>query len=167
MKRRDCLVAGLVAGFGASALAQAADPDVAPLVEWPPIRLLDGSTLEPASWRGQGGVIVFWSTTCPFCKRHNAHVDKLYRTSRAQRLRVLGIAQDTDPTAVRDYMASNDYRFPVALDVPGLRAQLTRRRVIPMTCVVDRDSRLRYAIPGEMFEDDVLELGKIATRGAA
>jgi hypothetical protein len=43
-----------------------------------------------------------------------------------------------------------------------LRSQLTDRRVIPMTCLVDRNGRPGLCIPGEMAEADVLALAKLA-----
>ena len=133
-------------------------------VEWPPIQLLDGGTLTPESWRGQSAVVVFWETYCPYCKRHNAHIDKLYRATRGSGLRVLSVALDADEAAVRRYMASNKFSFPVTLDGGVLRQRLTSRRVIPMTCVLDAQGRLVQSIPGEMAEDDVMELARFATR---
>jgi thiol-disulfide isomerase/thioredoxin len=162
--RRTCLVAGLGALGVASARAEAGAP--ASSFDWPPLRLLDGQTLAPASWQGQGAVVVFWETHCPFCKRHNARLDKLHRATRGQPLRVLGVALDTDEQVVRHYMAANDFRFPVTLDGTHLRARWTARRVIPMTLVFDRQGRLLQAIPGEMSEDDVLGLPGVAARGA-
>lgn len=141
--------------------------DTRPVIEWPEIQLLDRGTLSPGSWRGQAAVVVFWATYCPFCKRHNAHVDKLYRASQGQPLRVLGVALDGDAGSVRRYMAINHYEFPVALDGGDLRRRLTTRRVIPMTCAIDRQGRLLQAIPGEMFEDDVLRLARTLQRQPA
>ena len=158
MKRRDFVAACLIPVASGKASAQAA------AVEWPPIELLDGNILTPESWRGQSAVVVFWETYCPYCKRHNAHVAKLYRATRGQGLRVLGVALDTDEGAVRRYMASNNFSFPVAMDGGGLRQRVTSRRVIPMTCVLDAQGRVVQSIPGEMAEDDVLELARISTR---
>ncbi len=156
MKRRDCLLAGM-AGVVAGSV-RSAEPPPARGIDWPALRLLDGEPLAPASWRGQPALVVVWATYCPFCKRHNAHVDKLARQMRGQPLRILGLATDTDEAAVRSYMANNNYQFPVALDTGKLRQQLTQRRVIPMTCLIDRQGRLIEAIAGEMFEEDVMEL---------
>ena len=167
--RRDCLVRAMQA---AATLAAAATPGLtvnaqtssqAPKeIAWPALTLLDGTRLEPASWLEQPAVVVFWATYCAFCKRHNAHLDKLYRSPAAASLRILGVALDTDPQAVRRYMAANDYRFPVALEGGLLRAKLTSRRIIPTTCLIDRQGRLLQAIPGEMAEDDVLALAQLA-----
>jgi len=165
MKRRDWLVAG--AGVALSTVVRSEPADIGSVVRWPVIRLLDGGVLEPASWRGQPAMVVIWATWCPFCKRHNAHVDKLVGSAQGQGLRVLGIAMDTDESLVRQYMASNKYRFPVALDGGVLRRQLTAQRVIPMTCLIDRQGRLLQTIPGEMFEEDVMELAQALLKRAA
>ncbi len=132
------------------------------VLEWPLIQLLDGGTIAPASWRDLAAVVVFWATHCPYCKRHNAHVDKLYRASRGQPLRILTVAEDSNAGTVRRYMSAHNYSFPVALSDGMLRSRLTARRIIPMTCVIDREGRLRQAIPGEMSEDDVLGLAQAA-----
>lgn len=164
MRRRQLLLAGAAGPVTHLGAAQAVE--ATPVIAWPAIQLLDGSTLSPASWQGQAAVIVFWATYCPYCKRHNAHVDKLYRTMQGQALRVLGVALDSDVEAVRRYMAGNGFQFPVTLDTGALRRQFTARRVIPMTCVLDRQGHLLQAIPGEMAEDDVLGLARMRQRPA-
>jgi thiol-disulfide isomerase/thioredoxin len=156
MKRRHLLLAGAAAPLGPGVAAQPAAA-----VDWPTITLIDGSSISPESWRTQPAVVVFWATWCAFCKRHNAHVEALYRASRgAAPLRVLGLALDRDVQAVQQSMARNGYSFPVALDDGSLRARLTSRRMIPMTCLLDRQGHLLQAIPGEMAADDVLGLAR-------
>jgi thiol-disulfide isomerase/thioredoxin len=108
---------------------------------------------------GRGHVVVFWSVSCPFCKRHNAHVEKLHRAALAQHgPGVLTVARDRDPAAVRRSLAANGWHFPVTLDAQPLGAALAARRVVPLTVVVDARGRLKQAIAGEMFEEDVMEL---------
>jgi hypothetical protein len=46
----------------------------------------------------------------------------------------------------------------VTLEHEPLRAALSARKSIPLTVLVDRTGRIRQSIPGEMFEEDVLEL---------
>lgn len=166
MNRRELLAASACCAALDFAQAQTAQAPVA--IDWPPIELLDGRTIAPSSWQGLPSVVVFWATWCPFCKRHNAHVDKLWRAVQGGKssLRVLGVAQDRDPQLVRRYMEQNGYAFPVALDTMGLRARLTNRKVIPLTCVIDREGRLAQAIAGEMFEEDVLAFTQLATARA-
>jgi thiol-disulfide isomerase/thioredoxin len=168
MNRRDFNFACCAWPLPTLAGAQTAEGPGAP-IEWPPILLLDGSTLAPASWRGQAAVVVFWETFCPFCKRQNAHLNKLFRATQGQtqregqRLRILGVALDADEQAVRRYMKANDYAFPVAMDGGQLRQRLTSRRVIPMTCVLDAQGRLVQALAGEMFEEDVMAFARLAS----
>lgn len=148
----------LLGGLAAVAAAplRAAPPAPGETVRWPEVTLLDGSRWRPAAERAQ--VVVFWSVTCPFCKRHNAHVDKLHRAAGDGGPQVLTVSRDRDADAVRRYLAANGYAFPVSLDQDALAAALGPRRIIPLTLLVDRLGRLKQAIPGEMFEEDVMEL---------
>ena len=156
MKRRSLLASALTAF--AAAPARAAPAQNGQPVAWPDVQLLGGGTLKASDWAGRAGVVVFWSISCPFCKRHNVHVDKLYRASGDGGPQVLTVSRDRDAAAVRRYLAANGYAFPVSLDHDALAAALATRRVIPLTLLIDRQGRLKQAIPGEMFEEDVMEL---------
>lgn len=164
MKRRQLLTAGVVLPWTQAARAQQGQEPVHKAIDWPVLQLLDGTTLSPSSWQGQAAIVVFWATYCPFCKRHNAHIDKLVQAVRGQPLRVLGVALDSDAEAVRRYMASNRYQFQVTVDGDALRRRFTSRRIIPMTCLIDQQGRLVQVIPGEMTEVDVLGLPRTLLR---
>lgn len=142
-------------GVGAlqAAPAQPGEP-----VAWPEVTLLDGSRFGPAQWHDKAAVVVFWSTTCPFCLRHNAHVEKLRRAAAGRALEILTVARERDPAVVRAYLERHGYGFRVTLDQAPMAAALSTRRVIPLTAVVQRSGRLKQLIPGEMFEEDVMEL---------
>ena len=151
------LLAASAAGASATPAAPAAAGD---LVRWPEIALLDGRRWTPAAQRAQ--VVVFWSVSCPFCKRHNAHIDRLHRAAADGGPQVLTVSRDRDVAAVQRYLAVNGYGFPVTLAHEALSAALAPRRIIPLTVLVDARGRLKQAIPGEMFEEDVMELLKLA-----
>ncbi len=159
MKRRDFLSAWALTPLTSLAPAFAAPAAAGEAVVWPEVTLLDGRRWVAAP--GQAVVVVFWSTTCPFCKRHNQHVEKLHATA-GTRLQVLGVARERDAEAVRRYAAGQGYRFPITTDLAPMAAALTTRRMIPLTVTVDRQGRLKQVIPGEMFEEDVLDLAKLA-----
>ena len=120
--------------------------------------MVDGSVLPPHAWRDTAAIIVFFSTDCAYCMRHNAHLDKLNRTLGKRPVRILGAALDTDPALVRAYVAAHRTSFPVAIGAGAYRARFTQRRIIPMTVIANRHGRLVQAFPGEMAEADVLEL---------
>jgi thiol-disulfide isomerase/thioredoxin len=164
VKRRDLLAAGtLAAAWPASPLA-----DEPPRrIDWPAMTLLDGTAVPPAFWQGRAAIVVFWATWCPFCRAHNLHVDKLQASldaASSDAPRVLGVALDADRALVARTVAERRYRFPVTVDDGTIRARFATRRVIPTTCLVDRRGLLVQTIPGEMFEEDVMDLPAILTR---
>ncbi len=165
MKRRHTLaLAALPLWTGAFGAAAPAD---GPAVAWPEVALLDGSRFGAAQAAGRTVVVVFWSTTCPFCRRHNQHIEKLHRAAAAGRtLVVLGVARERDAAAVARYAAQQGYSFPLTLDHAPLAAALGARRLIRLTVVVDRLGRRGSVIPGEMFEEDVMELLQLADKEA-
>ena len=158
--RRRTLAALLAGPIGLQAQPLHAAP--AGVLDWPTLVTIDGQTLAPERWRGTPAVVVFWATYCAFCKRHSAHIDKLFRSVDADHLRILGAVMDADGAGARRYMQAQGYRFPVVQDDGRLRGRFTERRVIPMTCTVAADGRVQQCIPGEMAQDDVLDLARIA-----
>jgi len=165
MKRRDVLAAMAAAATPAVWSAAVAAPAASgQAVAWPEVALLDGGRFGAAQAQGRALVVVFWSTTCPFCRRHNEHVEKLHRAAAGRRLAVLGVARERDAAAVRRHAAEHGYTFPITLEHAPLAAALSARRIIPLTVTVDRGGRLLQVIPGEMFESDVLELLQLADK---
>ena len=164
--RRDSLRAGLALALGAGAgLAPqwgAAQAAAAQPVAWPRVRLLDGRLLEAPALQQKAAVIVFFATTCAYCGRHNQHVQRLLKASAGLPLQVLGVAHDRQADVVRRHLADQGWTFDVTLDEAPLHAVLSARRITPLTCVLDRQGRLREVIPGEMFADDVMGLARWA-----
>lgn len=163
-RRRALLAAGASLALPAPP-SRAAPAGLGEVVEWPDVRLLDGARFGRADVAGAALVVVFYSIHCPFCRRHNRRVNRLVDESDATTLRVLGVAAERDPDAVRAHARGEGIRFPVTLEDSALRPLFTSRGVVPFTCAVDRAGRLREAIPGEMSEDDVLALAKWARAG--
>lgn len=154
LHRRGLLVAAALAAAGVRA---------APVFRWPePLRLLDGRTLAAADWQDCAAVVVLFATWCPFCQRHNAHVEALHRAHAGPHLRVLGAALDRDEVPVREYLRRHGYGFPVTMQAEALRAAAGVREVLPTTIPVGRDGRMRMPLPGEMFREDVLEFARLA-----
>ena len=81
----SALCLGALCGAAPAALAQGAKP-AGRVVSWPEVTLLDGTRWGPAQAQGKTVIVVFWSTTCPFCLRHNAHIEKLPLFSVANRM---------------------------------------------------------------------------------
>lgn len=153
-------VACLVCSPGA---AQSLAKPLPRTVAWPAeVRLLGGGQIDGSALNTRPVVAVFWSHTCPFCQRHNAHVEKLHRAAAGSRLLVLGIAVDGSRAQIEELVRREGYTFPVTRDAAALAAMFDTRRVTPRTYAVEAGSRLVAALPGEMFEDDVMELLRLA-----
>ena len=75
---------------------------------------------------------------------------------------MLGVARESDASLVRRFAQQQGYSFPITLDHAPLAAVLANRNIIPLTTTVNRQGLLHEVIPGEMFEDDVLGLIKLA-----
>ena len=162
MKRREALTL-LAAALGSTAGALQARPAaVGESVQWPQVTLLDGTRWSGAQAQDKAVVVVFWSVTCPFCARHNQHVEKLRQAAAGKPLELLTISRDADAQAVARYLARHNLHFAVTRDSQPMAAALSTRNLIPLTVTVDRQGRLRQVIPGEMFEEDVLDLQKLA-----
>lgn len=162
--RRTALarLAGCVFATAPWAPAFAGPAAVSELVRWPEVTLLDGTRWTAAQAEGRAVVVVFWSTTCPFCRRHNAHLERLRQAAAGSALQILTVARENDPQAVRHALADNGWRFAVTLDSQPMAAALSMRKVVPLTITVGRHGHLEQVIPGEMFEEDVLELLQLA-----
>ena len=79
---------------------------------------------------------------------------------------VLGVARDgtSDKHAatVQRYAKVEGYSFAITLDAAPLQAALASRNIIPLTAAVTRQGLLKQVLPGEMFEEDMMELLQLA-----
>jgi hypothetical protein len=79
---------------------------------------------------------------------------------------VLGVARDgtTDAhaAAVKRYAQQQGYSFGITLQAAPLQAALASRNIIPLTAAVTRQGLLKQVLPGEMFEEDLMELLRLA-----
>ena len=162
LSRRNVLL-GAASSLWAWGDSRAASSETAgTAIDWSPLRMLDGSAFKAQDWQGLPVVVVFWATWCPYCKRHNAHVEQLFQASTGTKLRVLGVSTETDQAKVQRYMDANQFHFPVALADNRFRAQFSGQRVVPLTCLVSAKGRLVQAAPGEWSRDDVMALAAAA-----
>jgi peroxiredoxin len=166
MRRRQAVAAALAVTAGGAALmprsAAAAPAKPGDAVAWPEVGLLDGARWSAADAEGKAVVVVFWSVTCPYCQRHNARLEKLRQLAAGRALAILGVARDRDAEPVLRKMAQQGWQFPVTLEASAMAEALSARRLVPLTATVDRRGRLLQVIPGEMSEEDMLELLRLA-----
>ena len=158
--RRALLAAAGGLLLPAARVAAAAAPG--DTVVWPTLTFVDGSSIAAGDWNDVAAIVVFWATWCPYCRRHNPRIDRLYRERAGAGLRVFGVAIDGDAALIRRTVHERGYTMPTITGDGALRERFTTRRVVPLTAVVGRDRRLLQLIPGEMAEDDVMALADAA-----
>lgn len=161
-RRTLAALAGTALGPAAWSPLRASPAAPGELVQWPQVTLLDGGPWGAAQAEGKAVVAVFWSVTCAYCRKHNAHIELLRQAAAGQPLELVTVVRENDPQAVQGIMSHQGWRFAVTLDNLPMSAALSMRKLTPITVTVDRRGRLMQVIPGEMSEDDVLGLQKLA-----
>ncbi len=160
IQRRRWALAALTAMAGAVTRPSASATGPARVNFPAQTRLLTGEVLDAEAWAGQGLLVVFWATHCPFCQRHNAKLHQLVTALGAQAPRVLAVSSDRDPAVVRRYLQTHGYPFWVTLDAAAWQSALGVRRVLPTTVPINRLGQRGLVMPGEMFEEDLAELAR-------
>jgi len=128
----------------------------------PAVTLLDGRELPAGHFDGKPFLVEYWASWCPYCARQNPHIQKLSDTVRGKGMEVLTISIDKKPKDAVDYLAKNQYTFDAAMQTDALRDVFGQPKVLPLVFVVQHDGTIAEVIPGEMFEEDVLELASYA-----
>ena len=127
----------------------------------PDLPLLDGKLLTAAEVRGKVVVLEYWASWCPFCRKQLPYFDKLYRAHRDDGLVMVGLNIENDVTKAREAITTRNYGFPVAMTTPAIDRALKRPKGLPITYVIGRDGLLKKIEIGEMFEEDVAEIGNL------
>lgn len=131
-------------------------------VTLPAFTLLDGSVITSESLKNKPVLLSFWASWCPYCARQNPYIQKLHEQVKDSDMQVITISIDKEPKAASDYVNKHKYTFKVAKFTPALKAVFGEIKVIPLVYVIDRNSIIQEAVPGEMFEEDVLDMRKYA-----
>ncbi|KQV59551.1 hypothetical protein ASC95_27920 [Pelomonas sp. Root1217] len=146
----------LLAGFAQA--APTAEALFARCPDGPPTSDVLNRTIDAGFWRTGPVLAVFWSVDCAFCRRHNERLGRLLREPALAATRVLGVSTDGRLDTVRNAVQKWGYSFPVIVDgsgACGLQAQLTPRKLVPMTCWLGAAPAQPRCIPGEMSDDDL------------
>lgn len=122
------------------------------------VRLINGQTIASSQFQNKYLIIEIWATWCPYCRRQNVNLQKLYSKIVDTNLAILTFSVDKDPVTVEDYLKVNEYDFPVAMMTATLSAQFGKRRGIPEIYVVDPSGTVIQKDYGLMVDADFDEL---------
>jgi len=131
-------------------------------VALPEFTLLDGSVITSESLKNKPVLLSFWASWCPYCARQNPYIQKLHEQVKDSDMQVITVSIDKEPKAASDYVKKHKYTFNVAKFTPAIKAVFGEIKVIPLVYVFDKNSIIQEVVPGEMFEEDVLDMRKYA-----
>ncbi|NDA03371.1 MAG: TlpA family protein disulfide reductase, partial [Burkholderiaceae bacterium] len=103
-------------------------------------------------------LIQVWATWCPFCKKQNAYLEKLYKELPPNSLNVITISIDKNPLLAKQYMENNQYTFPAAMMTPELQKSMGKVKGIPILIILDKNNKIIYREIGEIFPEEYADL---------
>ena len=81
---------------------------------------LDGKPIGAQTLRGKTYVVNFWNSWCIPCRQVAPALQSFYAAHQSEPdFAMLGIVRDDDPAPIRDYVATNAVKWPVAFDPDG------------------------------------------------
>ncbi len=126
----------------------------------PGLSLLDGSTFRPDQASGHVLVVYWWSSTCSFCALQSPEMQKLWLAHKDRGLQMLALSVDRKPADAVAYLQKKGYSFPAGWVTPEVQRVLPKPRGLPVTLVRGRNGQVLQAERGQMFAEDVEQLGR-------
>lgn len=111
--------------------------------------------------RGNVVLLNFWATWCAPCREEVPYLASLAKKYQSKNLKIVGVNVDSeDLNLVNKFIKDFKMDYTVLLTVPG--SLLSRQKAVPMTLLIDRESRLvkKYvgAVEESLFEKDIEDL---------
>jgi len=98
-------------------------------------------TLDLATYAGKPVLFMFFTETCPFCRKAAPAVEKLHRTYGPKGLNVMGICIQDEPEAALDFAKALDVTFPLAhKGRPVYKAY--KAQGVPYIYLLDKDHKV-------------------------
>jgi len=136
-------------------------PVVGDRIAIPDLKTIDGKTISAADLKGKVVIIEYWASWCPFCQKQMPYFEKLHRARAADGLVIIGLNIEKDEAKARGFVEGRKLTFPMVMTTPAIDQTLRRPKGLPVTYVIGRDGLLKRIETGEMFEEDVAELGDL------
>ena len=136
-------------------------PKVGERIAIPELKTIDGKTISATDLKGKVVVIEYWASWCPFCTRQMPYFEKLHKARAGDGLVIIGLNIEKEQAKAQGFVDSRKITFPVVMTTPAIDQTLRRPRGLPVTYVIGRDGKLLRIETGEMFEEDVADLGDL------
>ena len=100
---------------------------------------LEGQAISLSDFRGKPVFLNFWATWCGPCRQEMPLIQEIFEEPSDTELVILAIDIGEAPSAVNNFIQSNNFSFPVLLDTNQDVALEYNIRAIPTTFFIDRD----------------------------
>lgn len=101
----------------------------------------EGKTISVSTFKGKYVFLNFWATWCPPCREEMPSMEELYAKFGKDNLAMLAVSVREDPKTVENFLKTNKYSFPIALDTDGAVSAMFVGRGIPTTYILDPQGR--------------------------
>jgi len=100
---------------------------------------LEGQPISLSDFRGNPILLNFWATWCGPCRQEMPLIQGIFEEQTNENLVILAVNIGENSAAVKNFMQSGNYSFPVLLDTDQDVALEYNVRAIPTTFFIDKD----------------------------
>lgn len=121
--------------------------------------LLEGEALRLSDLRGKVVVVDFWGMLCTACVQGLDHHQRDPEMVANPQVQLIAVSIDPSAPAVRQFVASKGWTFPVAVITDEIQQSLlgSSRVVVPQARVIDTRGRLRYKLGPEQSQPETVK----------
>lgn len=111
-----------------------------------------GGAVDLASYRGRPVLLIFWTTSCGYCRQELPLVSRLAPEFRSKGIAVLAVNLGGD---ARDYIRSNDIHITSLVDAEGAVGHSYRVSGVPKLVLIDAAGKVVRISNGAAGEDEL------------
>jgi thiol-disulfide isomerase/thioredoxin len=100
-----------------------------------------GTTVSVSDFKGKYVFLNFWATWCPPCREEMPSMEEMRAEFADRNFSILAVSVRETPATVENFLKSNPYTFPIALDPDGAVSSMFVGRGIPTTYILDPQGR--------------------------
>ena len=155
---KKLITAILVASTFLSINANAEDTAVASQAPAWQLKTQAGDTISSRQFEGQGVILHFWATWCPYCKKLQPKLVELEKKYQHQGIKLVAISFNEDDGALpQDELASRGYSFPTAIKGDQVAMQYSVKGT-PTTFFINKNNQVVFKSTSSDTSDPRLEL---------
>jgi cytochrome c biogenesis protein CcmG, thiol:disulfide interchange protein DsbE len=112
----------------------------------------------PGDFKGQVGLLHFWASWCPYCRKEFMAIESLFQQYKNKGFRPYSINVGENTVAIEAYLVNLKVSYSIPLDADSSTARRYGITGIPTTLIVDRGGLIRHKILGEINQDGLHKL---------